>query len=237
MKIKEIAKDLVLDLSFNGLSIQSKDSTIISGFTDIGILANGLLPIVNDKEKSLTYLDIDTLELFHINDVDWISGLHFAGTALSYFNMDFRTDANLSNEGEQSFSINGAYDGSLDEINGVSVQSGVKRVFDEESQKFNEVAISNITIPNTSMKELLNVIKYHRIVGKGKLSSTLNIAAPHFKSDDGGIYHPQQFVLSGSKKYGVMDIRTQKLILPCDFNEIKVLFKSADTEKGIVSFT
>ena len=110
MKIKEIAKDWVLDLSFNGLSIQSKDSTIISGFTDIGILANGLLPIVNDKEKSLTYLDIDTLELFHINDVDWISGLHFAGTALSYFNMDFRTDANLSNEGEQSFSIKGAYD-------------------------------------------------------------------------------------------------------------------------------
>ena len=237
MKIKEIKTNLDLVLSSEGLSIQSNGTSIFSGFTDIGILANGLLPIVNDKENSLTYLDTETLELFHINDVDWISGLHFAGTALSYFNMDFRTDANLSNEGEQSFSIKGAYDGSLDEINGVSVQSGVKRVFDEESQKFNEVAVSNITIPNTSMKELLNVIKYHRIVGKGKLSSTLNIAAPHFKSDDGGIYHPQQFVLSGSKKYGVMDIRTQKLILPCDFNEIKVLLKSADTENGIVSFT
>ena len=93
MKIKEIAKDLVLDLSFNGLSIQSKDSTIISGFTDIGILANGLLPIVNYKEKSLTYLDTETLEIFSIKDVDWISGLHFAGTAISYFNMDFRAES------------------------------------------------------------------------------------------------------------------------------------------------
>jgi len=228
MKIKDIHTKLTLHLTSNGLFIQSEDSTIISGFTDIGILANGLLPIVNEKENTLTYLDVETLELFSITEVDWISGLHFAGTALSYFNMDFRTDANLSNEGEQSFSIKGAYDGSLDEI---------KRVFDEESQKFNEIAVSNITIPNTSMKELLNVIKYYRIVGKGKLSSSLNIAAPHFKSDDGGIYHPQQFVLTGSKKYGVMDIRTQKLIVPCDFNEIKVLLKSADTEKGIVSFT
>lgn len=237
MKIKEIKTNLDLVLSSEGLSIQSYGTSIFSGFTDIGILANGLLPIVNDKEKSLTYLDIDTLELFSITEVDWISGLHFSGTALSYFNMDFRTDANLSNDGEQSFSIHGIYDGSLDNVNGVSVQSEVKRVFDEESQKFNEVAASKITIPNTSMKELLNAIKYYRIVGKGKLSSSLNIAAPHFKSDDGGIYHPQQFVLSGSKKYGVMDIRTQKLIVPCDFNEIKVLLKSADTEKGIVPFT
>ncbi len=237
MKIKEIAKDLVLDLSFNGLSIQSKDSTIISGFTDIGILANGLLPIVNYKEKSLTYLDTETLEIFSIKDVDWISGLHFAGTAISYFNMDFRTDPNLSNDGEQSFSIKGAYNGSLDEIDGVSVQSEVNRVFDEEGQKFNEVVVSKITIPNTSMKELLNTIKYYRIVGKGTLASSLNIAAANFKSDDGGIYHPEQFVLSGNKKYGVMDIRTQKLLVPCEFNEIKVLLTSADTEKGIVSFT
>ena len=236
MKIKEIAKDLVLDLSFNGLSIQSKDSTIISGFTDIGILANGLLPIVNYKEKSLTYLDTETLEIFSVKDVDWISGLHFAGTALSYFNMDFRTDHNLSDDGEQSFSINGAYDGSLDDIDGVSVQSEAKRVFDEEGQKFNEVVVSKITIPNTSMKELLNTIKYYRIVGKGTLASSLNIAAANFKSDDGGIYHPEQFVLSGNKKYGVMDIRTQKLLVPCEFNEIKVLLTSAHTEKGIVSF-
>jgi len=237
MKIKEIAKDLVLDLSSDGLSIQSKDSTIISGFTDIGILANGLLPIVNYKEKSLTYLDTETLEIFSVKDVDWISGLHFAGTALSYFNMDFRMDPNLSNDGEQSFSIKGAYNGSLDEIDGVSVQSEVNRVFDEEGQKFNEVVVSKITIPNTSMKELLNTIKYYRIVGKGRLASSLNIAAANFKSDDGGIYHPKQFVLSGNKKYGVMDIRTQKLLVPCEFNEIKVLLTSADTEKGIVSFT
>jgi len=237
MKIKEIAKDLVLDLSSDGLSIQSKDSTIISGFTDIGILANGLLPIVNYKEKSLTYLDTETLEIFSVKDVDWISGLHFAGTALSYFNMDFRTDPNLSNDGKQSFSIKGAYNGSLDEIDGVSVQSEVNRVFDEEGQKFNEVVVSKITIPNTSMKELLNTIKYYRIVGKGTLASSLNIAAANFKSDDGGIYHPKQFVLSGNKKYGVMDLRTQKLLVPCEFNEIKVLLTSADTEKGIVSFT
>jgi hypothetical protein len=43
--------------------------------------------------------------------------------------------------------------------------------------------------------------------------------------------------LSGNKKYGVMDIRTQKLLVPCEFNEINVMLKSAFTEKGIVSFT
>jgi hypothetical protein len=237
MKIKEIAKDLVLDLSSDGLSIQSKDSTIISGFTDIGILANGLLPIVNYKEKSLTYLDTETLEIFSVKDVDWISGLHFAGTAISYFNLNFRTDPKLSVDGGQSFSIKGAYDGSLDDVDGVSVQSEVNRVFDEEGQKFNEVVVSKITIPNTSMMELLKAIKYYRIVGKGTLASSLNIAAANFKSDDGGIYHPKQFVLSGNKKYGVMDIRTQKLLVPCEFNEINVMLKSAFTEKGIVSFT
>ena len=95
--------------------------------------------------------------------------------------MNYRTDPNLSNDGVQSFLIKCPYDGSLDSIDGVSVRSEVKRVFDEEAQKFNEVAVSNITIPNTSMKELLNAIKYYRIVGKGKLSSSLNIAAPPFQ--------------------------------------------------------
>ena len=236
MKIKEIKTNLDLVLSSKGLSIHSNGTIIFSGFTDIGILANGFLPIVNDKENSLTYLDTETLELFHIKDVEWISGLHFVGTALSYFNMNYRTDPKLSNDGEQSFLIKSPYDGSLDSIDGVSVRSEVKRVFDEEAQKFNEVAVSNITIPNTSMKELLNAIKYYRIVGKGKLSSSLNIAAPHFKTDDGGIYHPKQFVLSGSKKYGVMDIRTQKLIVPCEFNEVKVLLKSAETDSGIKTY-
>jgi hypothetical protein len=236
MKIKEISTNLTLHLTSDGLSIQSENSTIISGFKDIGILANGLLPIVNDKEKSLTYLDIDTLELFHITDVDWISGLHFVGTALSYFNMNYRSDPKLSNDGEQSFSIKSPYDGSLDSIDGVSVQSEVKRVFDEEAQKFTELAISKITIHNTSMRDLLKSIKYYRIVGKGTLGSSLNIAAPNFKSDDGALYHPKQYVLTGKHKYGIMDIRTQKLLVPCEFGEINVLLSSAVTEKGIVSF-
>ena len=237
MKIKDIHTKLTLHLTSNGLSIQSEDSTIISGFTDIGILANGLLPIVNEKENTLTYLDVETLELFSITEVDWISGLHFVGTALSYFNMNYRSDPKLSNDGEQSFSIKSPYDGSLDSIDGVSVQSEVKRVFDEEAQKFTELAISKITIHNTSMRDLLKSIKYYRIVGKGTLGSSLNIAAPNFKSDDGALYHPKQYVLTGKHKYGIMDIRTQKLLVPCEFNEIKVLLTSADTEKGIVSFT
>jgi hypothetical protein len=237
MIIKEFKPDLHLVLSSEGLSIQSKDSTIISGFTDIGTLANGLLPIINDKEKTLMYLDIDTLEIFPVKDVDWISGLHFVGSGLNYFNMNFRTDPKLSDDGEQSFSIKSAYDGSLDAIEGVSVQSETNRVFDEEAQKFTEAAVSKIIIPNASMKELLSAIKYYRIVGKGKLASSMNIAAANFKSDDGGIYHPKQFVLSGNKKYGVMDIRTQKLLVPCEFNEIAVLLTSAATEKGIVSFS
>lgn len=236
MKIKELSKDLILDLSINGLAIKSKDSTIVSGFTDIGTLANGLLPIVNYKEKVLTYLDIDTLEFYPVNDVNWISGLHYVGNSLNYFNMNFRSDPNLSDDGEQSFSIKGNYDGSLDTVEGFSVQSEASRVFDEEAQKFNEVIVTKFTVPNKSMKILLNAIKYYRIVGKGNLSSNLNIAAANFKSDDGGIYHPKQFVLSGSKKYGVMDIRTQKLIVPCEFDEVKVLLKSAETERGILSF-
>ena len=236
MKIKDIHTKLTLHLTSNGLSIQSEDSTIISGFTDIGILANALLPIVNEKENTLTYLDVETLELFSITEVDWISGLHFVGTALSYFNMNYRSDPKLSNDGEQSFSIKSPYDGSLDSIDGVSVQSEVKRVFDEEAQKFTELAISKITIHNTSMRDLLKSIKYYRIVGKGTLGSSLNIAAPNFKSDDGALYHPKQYVLTGKHKYGIMDIRTQKLLVPCEFGEINVLLRTAVTEKGIVSY-
>jgi len=237
MKIKDIHKNLTLHLTFDGLSIQSEDSTIISGFTDIGILANGLLPIVNHKENTLTYLDVETLELFSIVGFDWISGLHFSGTALNYFNLNYRTDPNLNNDGKQTFSIKSPYDGSLDSIDGVAVESIVNRVFDEEAQKFMEVVSSKITIPNNSMIELLKSIKYYRIVGNGNLANSLNIAAPHFKSDDGGIYHPKQYILTGKYKYGILDVRTQKLLIPCDYSEINVLLKSAVTENGMVSYT
>ena len=46
MKIKEITKNIELHKAENGLAIISNNKVLVQGFTDVGTLANELVPII-----------------------------------------------------------------------------------------------------------------------------------------------------------------------------------------------
>ena len=65
MKIKEIANNIELHKAEDGLALMSNNKVLLQGFTDIGTLANGLVPIIYYKQQQFKYLDTDTLEIIH----------------------------------------------------------------------------------------------------------------------------------------------------------------------------
>ena len=92
MCVNHITSDIDVHLTAQGLSIYIGEKEVISGFSDVGILANGLLPIIYFDKRRLLYLNIDSKEIFEIRGVDWVSGLHFVGSDLNYFGLNFRSD-------------------------------------------------------------------------------------------------------------------------------------------------
>ena len=80
MKIKEIANNIELHKTEDGLALMANNKVLLQGFTDIGTLANGLVPIIYYKQQQFKYLDTDTLEIFDISNVNWISGFHYVVT-------------------------------------------------------------------------------------------------------------------------------------------------------------
>ena len=92
MKIKEIANNIELHKTEDGLALMANNKVLLQGFTDIGTLANGLVPIIYYKQQQFKYLDTDTLEIFDISNVNWISGFHYVGSNLTYLGHNYRTD-------------------------------------------------------------------------------------------------------------------------------------------------
>ena len=92
MKIKEISNNIELHKVEDGLALISNYKVIVQGFTDIGTPANGLVPIIYFKQQEFKYLDIDTLEIFDISNVNWISGFHYVGSNLTCLGHNYRSD-------------------------------------------------------------------------------------------------------------------------------------------------
>ena len=236
MEIRVFENDVIFSLDANGLKLTSRGKTLLEGFSDVGNQFNGLLPVVYYESKKLMYLDLDSLEIFTVQNVDWISGLHFVGSNLQYFGHNSRTDIRSSKNETQSFTtlFDCAYH--FANVEGVSVEKIEKKVFDHDLQKFNSTNSFKVNITSKTLIKMLEDSKYFQIVGKGVLSKSLNLGGNHFKSDDGGVYHPKQYSLSGGSKYGLMDIRTNELLINCSYNEINVLPGLAITESGILEF-
>jgi hypothetical protein len=81
---------------------------------------------------------------------------------------------------------------------------------------------------------LFNEIKYYRIVGKGFLAKGLDIGSRPIKLEDGSNYNSSFFTLSQKDEtYGVIDVRTNKLITEIIHKEIDVCSKliRADSDK------
>ena len=51
MKIKEIANNIELHKTEDGLALMANNKVLLQGFTDIGTLANGLVPIIYYKQQ------------------------------------------------------------------------------------------------------------------------------------------------------------------------------------------
>jgi len=229
MKIKEIANNIELHKTEDGLALMANNKVLLQGFTDIGTLANGLVPIIyyKQQQQQFKYLDTDTLEIFDISNVNWISGFHYVGSNLTYLGHNYRTDptAKLANNeyvfntGDQDL-IN-----EIAKLKGYSSRNRVKSKYDAESDSFIKFKSDEIEHVFTAdlFTELLNSIKYIRIVGKGFLAKGLNIGSRPIKLEDGSNYNSSFFTLSQKDEtYGVIDVRTNKLITEIIHKEIDV---------------
>jgi len=68
MKIKEISQNIALHKTEDGIALMSNNKVLVQGFTDIGTVVNGLVPIIYYEQQQFKYLDIDTLEIFDISN-------------------------------------------------------------------------------------------------------------------------------------------------------------------------
>lgn len=106
MKIKSLSDTLNLHKTSEGLCIQAGDKILASGFSDVGVLANGLLPLVYLEEKKFQYIDEESFDVYNVANVDWISGLHYVGNNLTYMGHNYRTDPVKKPQSAHEFSTN-----------------------------------------------------------------------------------------------------------------------------------
>jgi hypothetical protein len=100
-----------------------------------------------------------------------------------------------------------------------------ERKFNHDSQKMVETGVNEIkcTLSPELAKKIFNQIKYYRIVGKGFLAKALNFGGQPIKLEDGSKYNSRDFTLSQKDEtYGVIDVRTDKLITEIKYKKIDV---------------
>lgn len=225
MKIKEIANNIELHKAEDGLALISNNEVLLQGFTDIGTLANGLVPIIYYKQQQFKYLDTDTLEIFDISNVNWISGFHYVGSNLTYLGHNYRTDPLNKLSIPYKYSSVEGMKPVFENLDGCEIMLKPERKFNEDLQKMLETGVNKIqcTLTPELAKKMFNEIKYYRIVGKGFLAKGLAIGALPIKLEDGSNYNSSIFSLSQKDEtYGVIDVRTNKLITEIIYKEIDV---------------
>ena len=230
----------------NGLHIKSDGKIITSNLYEIGTLTNGLLPLYykneNKRKGSFSYLDCSTNKLFPIDNVRWISGFHFTGSDLNYIDHNYRTNP-LENFMEyhsfrsDSKDVLAFFEGKK----GVSIEKIIDRKYDPETDKFIEYEGRDFKINNKESYEFFNTIKYLRIVGVGNTETGPDMLGSHFELDKKTVYSPSRISLSPNGKYikdsngeliknpnfvegmyGVVDVRTNKLLLDCVCEKINI---------------
>lgn len=172
MKIKEIANNIELHKAEDGLALISNNKVLVQGFTDIGTLANGLVPIIYYKQQQFKYLDTDTLEIFDISNVNWISGFHYVGSNLTYLGHNYRTDPLNKLSIPYKYSSVEGMKPVFENLDGCEIMLKPERKFNEDLQKMLETGVNKIqcTLTPELVQKMFNEIKYYRIVGKGFLA-------------------------------------------------------------------
>jgi hypothetical protein len=235
MKIKSITEKIELHFENNILRLISEGNVLLEGFTDIGVYSNGLIPIIYFNEKRFIYVDDDTLKIYEINNVDWISGFHYVGNDLNYMGHNYRTDPTKKTTDFYKFKTVEGVKNIFEKFDGCETTVKTERKFDFDLQKMVETGKVEITcalIPQLSQK-LFNEIKYYRIVGRGVLSKGLDMGTQPVKLDDGNKYNPLSFTLSQKNDlYGVVDVRTNKLLLETKYKKIDILPNAIIVDSG-----
>lgn len=225
MKIKDISNNIELHKVEDGLALTSNDKVLVQGFTDIGTPANGLVPIIYYKQQEFKYLDIDTFEIFDISDVNWISGFHYVGSNLTYLGHNYRTDPLSKLSIPYQYSSVEGMKIFFENLEGCDMILKPERKFNHDSQKMVETGVNKIicTLSPELAEKIFNQIKYYRIVGKGFLAKGINIGVQPIKLEDGSNYNSSSFTLSQKDEtYGVIDVRTDKLITEIKYKKIDV---------------
>ena len=228
MKIKDISKNIELQKGEDGLALISNNKVLLQGFTDIGTVVNGLVPIIYYEQQQFKYLDIDTLELFDISNVNWISGFHYVGNNLTYMGHNYRTyPLNKLSIPYKYSSVEGMKT-VFENLDGCEMMLKPERKFNEDLQKMLETGVNKMqcTLTPELAKKMFDEIKYYRIVGKGTLGKGLAVGAQPIKLEDGSNYNSRLFTLSQKDEtYGVIDVRTNKLITEIIHKKIDVCHK------------
>jgi len=225
MKIKGIASNIELHKTEDGLALIANNKVLLQGFTDIGTLANGLVPIIYYEQQQFKYLDTDTLEIFEISNVKWISGFHYVGSNLTYLGHNYRTDPRNKLSVSYKYSSVEGMKPVFENLDGCEMMLKPERKFNEELQEMLETGVNKMqcTLTPELAQKLFNEIKYYRIVGKGTLRKGPAIGALPIKLEDGSNYNSSLFTLSQKDgTYGVIDVRTNKLITEIIHKEIDV---------------
>jgi len=236
MKIKSITKKIDLYKDENGLSLMSNEKVLLNGFTDIGKVSNGLIPVIYFNDKKFEYLDEDTFQIYKIENVDWISGFHYVGSNLTYMGHNYRTDPIEKLSDPYEFKTVEKVKGVLEKFDGCEMIVKSEKKFDMDLQKMVEtgkVTVQCKLTPELSEK-LFNEIKYFRIVGKGVLGKGMDMGSKPIKLEDGSNYNSRIFSLSQKNDtYGVIDVRTNELIVEMNYKKIdvcpKVITVDSDT--------
>jgi len=82
-------------------------------------------------------------------------------------------------------------------------------------------------------QKLFYEIKYYIIVGMGVLCKALDMGSKPVKLEDGNKYNPLSFALSQKNDlYGVVDLRTNKLLLETKYKKIDILPEAIIVDSG-----
>lgn len=235
MKLKSVSEKVELHSENNVLRLISRGNILLEGFTDIGVYSNGLIPVIFFNEKRFLYVDGDTFEIYEIKNVDWISGFHYVGNDLNYMGHNYRTDPTKKTTDYYKFKTIEGVKNMFEKFDGCETTVKTERKFDFDLQKMVETGKVETTCalsPQLSHK-LFNEIKYYRIVGRGFLSKGLDMGSKPVKLEDGSNYNPRFFTLSEKNDlYGVVDVRTNKLLLETKHKKIDVLPNAIIVDSG-----
>jgi hypothetical protein len=229
---------LVYDGSLHFLKNGQK---VLSNFNELGELINGLLPVYFKENNLIKYFDVDTNTVYNFNDVDWVSGFHYVGNELNHLFHNYRSSPLIKETNSQY-----TFQSDLKEIHqlfegkeGIEIMPIKNRSFDYDKQIFIESSSNKyeyIINHNTSI-ELFDSIKYIRIAGKGNLNLKVNLSDKPFVYDGKPVYSPKHLMLSkNSEQYGVIDVRTNKVLLDFKYKKINVLPKLIvyENEAGVI---